>query len=89
MHNAIVRAMVDENDAGLIGARDRAFNAHANRRYRFSPAWVRERVTALGTDRDLADLDFGRDGRTLILQRSKTDQDGVGRTVGILVWIEP
>src|SRR5205823_4662393 len=32
---------------------------------------------------DIADLDFSRDGLTVTLRRSKTDQDGIGRKVGI------
>ncbi len=32
---------------------------------------------------DASDLDFGRDGLTVTLRRSKTDQEGAGQKVGI------
>lgn len=69
-----IRAMVDATDAGLIGIRDRALILLG-----FAGAFRRSELIGL----DIADLDFGRDGLTLMLRRSKTDQDGQGRKVGI------
>ena len=69
-----IRAMVDAADAGLIGARDRALILLG-----FAGAFRRSEIVAL----DLADLTFSRDGLTVNLRRSKTDQDGVGRKIGI------
>jgi site-specific recombinase XerD len=69
-----VRAMVSTTDAGLIGARDRALILLG-----FAGAFRRSEVVAL----DVGDLDFGRDGLTVTLRRSKTDQEGVGRKIGI------
>jgi site-specific recombinase XerD len=71
---ADIRAMVESTDAGLIGARDRAIVLLG-----FAGAFRRAEVVGL----DVADLAFGRDGLTVTLRRSKTDQDGQGRNVGI------
>lgn len=71
---ADIRAMVEATDAGLIGARDRALVLLG-----FAGAFRRSELIGL----DIADLDFGRDGLTVMLRRSKTDQDGAGRKVGI------
>ena len=68
-----VRAMVDAT-AGLIGTRDRALILLG-----FAGAFRRSELVAL----DLADLAFSRDGQTVTLRRSKTDQDGAGRKIGI------
>jgi integrase len=38
---------------------------------------------------DLADVTEGTDGLTVHLRRSKTDQEGTGRTVGIPFWSNP
>ncbi|MBZ5635184.1 MAG: tyrosine-type recombinase/integrase [Acidobacteriia bacterium] len=71
---ADIRAMVERADAGLIGARDRAIVLLG-----FAGAFRRAEIVGL----DAADLGFGRDGLTVTLQRSKTDQEGAGRNVGI------
>jgi integrase len=69
-----IRAMVGMADAGLIGLRDRALILLG-----FAGAFRRSEIVAL----DIGDLDFGRDGLTITLRRSKTDQEGQGRKVGI------
>src|SRR5262249_53235462 len=69
-----IRAMVDATDTSLIGARDRALVLLG-----FAGAFRRSELIGL----DIADLDFGRDGLTVMLRRSKVDQDGAGRKVGI------
>jgi integrase len=69
-----IRAMVDATDAGIIGARDRALMLLG-----FAGAFRRSELVAL----DIADCAFGKDGLTVTLRRSKTDQDGAGRKVGI------
>ena len=66
--------MVGQTDSGLIGERDGALI-----RLGFAGAFRRSELVAL----DIADCAFGREGLTVILRRSKTDQDGVGRKVGI------
>lgn len=71
---ADIRAMVEATDAGLIGARDRAIVLLG-----FAGAFRRAEIVAL----DVSDLAFGHDGLTVTLRRSKTDQDGQGRNVGI------
>lgn len=69
-----IRAMVDAADAGLIGARDRALILLG-----FAGAFRRSELVAL----DIEDCAFGKDGLTVTLRRSKTDQDGAGRKIGI------
>jgi site-specific recombinase XerD len=69
-----IRAMVGLADDGLIGLRDRALMLLG-----FAGAFRRSEVVAL----DVADLDFGHDGLTVNLRRSKTDQAGEGRKIGI------
>lgn len=69
-----IRTMVEAADAGLIGARDRALILLG-----FAGAFRRSELVALATN----DLHFSRDGLTIALRRSKTDQDGAGRKVGI------
>lgn len=71
---ADVRTMVDAADAGLIGARDRALILLG-----FAGAFRRSELVGL----DVADCAFGKDGLTVTLRRSKTDQIGAGRKVGI------
>jgi len=66
-----IRAMVEATDAGLIGARDRALILLG-----FAGAFRRSGL-------DCEDRTFGRDGFTIILRRSKTDQHGFGRKIGI------
>jgi integrase len=69
-----VRAMVDATDAGLIGCRDRALILLG-----FAGAFRRSELVGLDVD----DCAFGKDGLTVTLRRSKTDQQGAGRKVGI------
>ncbi len=69
-----VRAMVGAADAGLIGVRDRAMLLLG-----FAGAFRRSELVGL----DLEDCGFGKDGLTINLRRSKVDQEGVGRKVGI------
>ena len=71
---ADILVMLDATDPGLIGMRDRALLLLG-----FSGAFLRSEVVGL----DVADLDFNRDGLTVNLRRSKTDQDGQGRKIGI------
>ena len=69
-----IRTMVSVADSGLIGLRDRALILLG-----FAGAFRRSEVVSL----DVADLDFGRDGLTVTLRRSKTDQEGQSRKIGI------
>jgi integrase len=69
-----IRAMVGATDAGAIGARDRALILLG-----FAGAFRRSELVGLDVD----DCAFGKDGLTVTLRRSKTDQDGAGRRIGI------
>lgn len=69
-----VRAMACALPAGLQGLRDRALLLLG-----FSGAFRRSELVALNVE----DLAFGEDGLTVALKRSKTDQEGEGRKVGI------
>jgi site-specific recombinase XerD len=69
-----IRAMVDGNNAGLIGLRDVALILLG-----FAGAFRRSEIVGL----DVQDCAFGRDGLTVMLRRSKTDQEGQGRKIGI------
>jgi site-specific recombinase XerD len=69
-----IRAMVAATDAGLIGARDRALILLG-----FAGAFRRSELVGF----DVEDCSFGRDGLTVTLRRSKTDQTGEGRKIGI------
>jgi site-specific recombinase XerD len=69
-----IKAMVDATDAGLIGVRDRALILLG-----FAGAFRRSELVGL----DVADCAFGKDGLTVTLRRSKTDQEGTGRKIGI------
>ena len=69
-----IRAMVDATDAGPIGSRDRALILLG-----FAGAYRRSEMVGL----DVPDLGFTRDGLTVTLRRSKTDQEGMGRKIGI------
>src|SRR5580692_3296453 len=71
---ADIRAMVSATDAGIIGLRDRALILLG-----FAGAFRRSELVAL----DAADCASGKDGLTITLRRSKTDQQGAGRKVGI------
>jgi len=69
-----IRTMVAVTDAGLIGARDRAMILLG-----FAGAFRRSELVGL----DCEDCAFSKDGLTIALRRSKTDQDGQGRKIGI------
>jgi len=69
-----IRAMVDTADTGLIGLRDRALILLG-----FAGAFRRSELVSL----DVGDCGFGKDGLTVLLRRSKTDQSGEGRKIGI------
>jgi integrase len=69
-----VRAMVDATDEGSMGMRDRALIILG-----FAGAFRRAELVGL----DAGDCAFGRDGLTITLRRSKTDQWKVGRKIGI------
>jgi len=69
-----IRAMVAALPAGLVGTRDRALLLLG-----FAGAFRRSELVAL----DVADLAETRDGLVVTLRRSKTDQAGQGRTIGI------
>jgi site-specific recombinase XerD len=69
-----IRAMVEVADGGVIGARDRALILLG-----FAGAFRRSELVAF----DVADCAFGKDGLTITLRRSKTDQESQGRKVGI------
>ncbi|MGO4884679.1 MAG: site-specific integrase [Bryobacteraceae bacterium] len=71
---AEIRTMVEATDAGLIGIRDRALILLG-----FAGAFRRSELVGLNVD----DCAFGNDGLTVTLRRSKTDQIGAGRKVGI------
>lgn len=71
---ADIRAMVEATDAGLIGVRDRALILLG-----FAGAFRRSELVSL----DIKDCAFGKDGLTITLRKSKTDQDGAGRKIGI------
>ena len=66
---ADIRTMVDAADAGTIGARDRALILLG-----FAGAFRRSELVGLDVD----DCAFGKDGLTVTLRRSKTDQAGRG-----------
>jgi integrase len=69
-----IRSMLDVADDGTIGSRDRALILLG-----FAGAFRRSELVGL----DVEDCTFSRDGLTVTLRRSKTDQDGTGRKVGI------
>ena len=69
-----IRTMVDGAEVGLIGARDRALVLLG-----FAGAFRRSELVGL----DVEDCAFGKDGLTVTLRRSKTDQDRAGRKIGI------
>jgi integrase len=71
---ADIRTMVDAAGDSTIGARDRALILLG-----FAGAFRRSELVGL----DVEDCAFGKDGLTVTLRRSKTDQEGVGRRVGI------
>jgi site-specific recombinase XerD len=69
-----IRAMVDVADTGVIGTRDRAMILLG-----FAGAFRRSELVGLAVE----DCAFNRDGLTIFLRRSKTDQTGDGRRIGI------
>jgi site-specific recombinase XerD len=69
-----IKAMVAATDQGIIGARDRALILLG-----FSGAFRRSELVSF----DVEDCSFGRDGLTVTLRKSKTDQNGEGRKIGI------
>jgi site-specific recombinase XerD len=69
-----IRAMVDATDAGTIGIRDRVLILLG-----FAGAFRRSELVGL----DVTDCIFNKDGLTVTLRRSKVDQEGVGRKIGI------
>jgi site-specific recombinase XerD len=71
---ADIRAMLDATDSGIIGARDRALILLG-----FAGAFRRSELVSL----EVEDCAFGKDGLTITLRRSKTDQAGAGRKIGI------
>src|SRR5713226_807739 len=72
--NAAITAVVRTSPTALIGVRDRAL-----RLVGFAGAFRRSELVSL----DVADVTFGADGLTVQLRRSKTDQEGEGRKVGL------
>jgi|SRR5579862_2475532 len=71
---ADICAMVAVTGTDAIGLRDRSLILLG-----FAGAFRRSELVAL----DVADCNFGRDGLVVALRRSKTDQEGAGRKVGI------
>jgi integrase len=71
---ADIVAMIDQTDAGIIGVRDAALVLLG-----FAGAFRRSELVCLNVE----DCAFTRDGLTVTLRRSKTDQEGAGRKVGI------
>jgi integrase len=66
--------MVAATDAGLIGLRDRALLLLG-----FGGAFRRSELVGLNAE----DCGFTKEGLTVTLRRSKTDQEGQGRKIGI------
>jgi integrase len=71
---ADVRAMLGTLKNGLLGARDRALVLIG-----FAGAFRRSELVGL----DVSDVEFTPEGLVVALRRSKTDQEGQGRKVGI------
>lgn len=71
---ADIKAMVDSLPGGLLGLRDRALLLVG-----FAGAFRRSELVSLTR----GDIQFTTDGLTIHLRRSKTDQEGQGRLVGI------
>jgi integrase len=71
---ADIRTMLEAAGDGAIGARDTALILLG-----FAGAFRRSELVGL----DVEDCVFGKDGLTVTLRRSKTDQDGAGRKIGI------
>jgi integrase len=75
-----LRSMVTALPARLIGTRDRALLLLG-----FAGAFRRSELVGL----DVEDLAFCSDGLKVTLRSSKTDQEGIGRTIGIPFSIDP
>jgi site-specific recombinase XerD len=75
-----IRGMMDTADAGLIGLRDRALILLG-----FASALRRSELVGLNAE----DCALSRDGLTIVLRRSKTDQQGAGRKIGIPYGADP
>ena len=71
---ADIRSMVAALPDGLLGIRDRALLLVG-----FASAFRRSELVGL----DVEDLGFTNDGLVVTLRRSKTDQEGEGRKVGV------
>jgi integrase len=69
-----LRTMVDALPSGLLGVRDRALLTIG-----FAGAFRRSELVALDVD----DIEDRAEGLVVTLRRSKTDQEGAGREVGI------
>jgi site-specific recombinase XerC len=69
-----LRGMVRALPKSLLGTRDRALLVLG-----FAGGFRRSELVGL----DVADLIFGGEGLTVRLRRSKTDQEGAGRKVGV------
>ena len=69
-----LRRMVDTLEDSLIGVRDRALLLIG-----FAGAFRRSELVGL----DVKDVHAGHDGLTVFIRKSKTDQEGQGRKVGI------
>jgi site-specific recombinase XerD len=69
-----IRTMIEVMDSGIIGVRDRALVLLG-----FAGAFRRSELVGF----DVEDCNFGKDGLTVTLRRSKTDQHGAGRKIGI------
>jgi len=69
-----ILAMVGATDAGIIGARDRALILLG-----FAGAFRRSELVGLNVE----DCAFSKDGLIITLRRSKIDQQGAGRKIGI------
>jgi integrase len=69
-----LRRMISQLPEGLLGVRDRSLLLIG-----FSGAFRRSELVAL----NMNDIAFTRDGLVVTIQRSKTDQDGEGRKIGI------
>ena len=69
-----IRAMVNTMPDNLKGTRDRSLLLLG-----FAGAFRRSEIVSL----DISDLTFSREGITVLLRRSKTDQEGEGRKIGI------
>ncbi len=69
-----LRRMISSLPGGLLGVRDRALPLTG-----FTGAFRHSELVAL----DYADVAFNRDGLVVTIRRSKTDQEGEGRKIGI------